>query len=224
MDGTWSSGTGPGAHSPDGWSVEVTLRREAGAVPELLAAQIPPGSTVLELGAGTGRLSSALASMGYEVTALDHSPDMLAHVEGCETVLADMRMADLGRTFDAVVLATFLVNVPDDHMRRDFLRACRRHIATHGQVFIERQRPEVFSQVKPLRRESDDGSSWEVVSAEWTGELLTVHEVYRHGDCAWNHTFTARHLDDEQTAAELASAGLRLDGWLNPTWLVARGQ
>lgn len=135
-----------------------------------------------------------------------------------------MRTVELGTTFDAVVLATFLVNVPDDDMRSDFLRACRRHVARQGQVFIERQRPEVFSQVTPQRHDADDGSSWEIVTARWTGELLTVEEVHRDGHAAWEHTFTVRRLDDAQLAVELETAGLHLDRWLNATWLVATPQ
>lgn len=39
----------------------------------------PPGSSVLDVGAGTGAMSLLAAQIGYRVTALDLSPGMLAH-------------------------------------------------------------------------------------------------------------------------------------------------
>jgi SAM-dependent methyltransferase len=56
--------------------LEATMWRQAmrEALPE-------PGATVLDVGAGTGALSLLAAELGYEVTALDLSPGMLAQAE-----------------------------------------------------------------------------------------------------------------------------------------------
>ena len=40
----------------------------------------PPPARVLDAGAGTGAMSLLLAELGYQVTALDFSPKMLAHL------------------------------------------------------------------------------------------------------------------------------------------------
>ena len=68
------------------------------------------GGSVLELGAGTGRLTEALLAAGHEVVAVDASSamleraaDRLAGRTGVELVLADMRSVRLGRTFDLVI-------------------------------------------------------------------------------------------------------------------------
>ena len=45
---------------------------------ELLAADIPAGAKVLDFGCGDGRVAIPLAAMGYEVTGVDASPNMLA--------------------------------------------------------------------------------------------------------------------------------------------------
>src|SRR5215208_538567 len=50
----------------------------AGVLAHLLP---PPGAKLLDVGAGTGFLSVAAARMGYEVTALDISPGMLARLK-----------------------------------------------------------------------------------------------------------------------------------------------
>lgn len=70
------------------------------------------GSPVLELGAGTGRVSAALARAGHEVVALEPAPAMIARGKkrlqdaGLETVTyhqGDMRSLRLGRTFPLVI-------------------------------------------------------------------------------------------------------------------------
>src|SRR5688572_8265239 len=47
----------------------------------LLGALPDPGASVLDVGAGTGALSLLAAELGFEVTALDLSPEMLARAE-----------------------------------------------------------------------------------------------------------------------------------------------
>ena len=72
---------------------------------ELAAAADGP---ILDLGSGTGRVAAALAAQGHEVVALDADPELLAvlrdRAPAVETVVADARDFDLGRTF-ALVLA-----------------------------------------------------------------------------------------------------------------------
>jgi predicted RNA methylase len=55
--------------------------------PEIVhAAAGSPRASVLELGAGTGRIADALAALGHPVVAVDESPEMLAHIRNAETV------------------------------------------------------------------------------------------------------------------------------------------
>ena len=67
---------------------------------------------VLELGAGTARVSAALARAGHEVVALEPSPEMIrrgqkrlaeAHVENVTYVQGDMRTARLGQQFPLII-------------------------------------------------------------------------------------------------------------------------
>lgn len=71
------------------------------------------GSPVLELGAGTGRVTEALARAGHTVVAVDSAPAMLerassrltaaGRADRVELVNADMRSLALGRTFPLVI-------------------------------------------------------------------------------------------------------------------------
>ncbi len=68
------------------------------------------GGAVLELGAGTGRLTEALLTAGHEVVAVDASAAMLERAEarlagraGATLVQGDMRQVRLQRRFDLVI-------------------------------------------------------------------------------------------------------------------------
>jgi SAM-dependent methyltransferase len=89
----------------------------AAALRRLLPA--PPAS-VLDVGAGTGFLSLLLAGQGYDVTAVDLSPGMLARLRAkaaerglsVETIESDALSTPV-RPFDAVVERHLLWTLPD---------------------------------------------------------------------------------------------------------------
>ena len=128
------SGTGPGIHTQDGCAVELYRRLPADGEAEIVAAVVPTGGTILELGSGPGRVTHALVALGHLVTAVDNSAEMLAHVRGAETVLADIETLDLGRGFDAVLLASTLINFPEARTRAALLATCRRHVRPGGKA------------------------------------------------------------------------------------------
>ena len=92
-----------------------------GEEPAIVHAAVPPGASILELGAGAGRVTHPLLRLGHPVVAVDESPEMLARIHGAETVSAKIQSLDLGRRFDLVLLASHLVNVPDDDLRLRFI-------------------------------------------------------------------------------------------------------
>lgn len=111
--------------------------------------QLADGGSVLELGAGTGRLAIPLAGAGLDVVALDSSSEMLDHLRARDparrvgTLLADMaeldRSTDLGdRRFDVVVCAcSSILNLPDvDSIGRCIAGAARR-LTPDGVLVIE---------------------------------------------------------------------------------------
>lgn len=91
----------------------------------LLAAGVPDGSRLLELGSGGGNNASHLKKH-YNMTLVDRSPDMLAvsrrlnpeleHIQG------DMRSVRLGRVFEAVFIQDAVCYMTSED---DLLRALR---------------------------------------------------------------------------------------------------
>jgi SAM-dependent methyltransferase len=103
-------GSGPGPQSLDGCSVELWKLLPAGVEPSLIASAVPPRGSILELGAGVGRITHPLLELGYRVTAVDNCSEMLAEIREATTVLANIEDLALSTLFDTVVLASFLVH------------------------------------------------------------------------------------------------------------------
>ncbi|MEU9950744.1 class I SAM-dependent methyltransferase [Streptomyces sp. NPDC047939] len=102
------------------------------------------GRTVLDLGAGTGVSSFALADAGAQVVAVDASRpslDMLESRRGerkVDTVEADFRDLQLDSAFDVVTMSKntfFLAQSHDEKI--ELLRAIGRHLKPGGAAFLD---------------------------------------------------------------------------------------
>jgi SAM-dependent methyltransferase len=207
-------GTGPGAITPDGCAVELYSRLPVGPEPDIIASAVPAGVHILELGSGVGRMTHPLLERGYRVTAVDESPEMLERVQGARTVLSRIEDLDLGETFDAVLLASFLVHTGDPEVRRGLLRTCVRHVADGGCVLIQREGEDYHTNV-PRERVDPSGFTLRIVSSEPVGEgLRSVRAEYEFPDATWTQTFRARPLTKDQFEDALAEAGLKVDSYL----------
>jgi SAM-dependent methyltransferase len=196
-----------------------------GREPDIVESAAPPGASVLELGCGVGRVTHALLARGFAVTAVDESPEMLAHVTGARTVCAPIESLDLdGERFDVVLLASFLVHNGDPAVRRGMLRACRRHVADDGVVLIEREGDDWHERV-PREGVTPDGGKLRVVSAEPVGpDTSSIRVEYEFPDARWTHTFRSYRYRGDAFERALGKARLAMDGTLaqDGTWVRAR--
>lgn len=117
---------------------------------EVLAVARRSGPAVLDLAAGSGRISIPLLRIGKSVTALDLSSPMLQLLRdalprgsACEFVVADMRAFDLGREFDLAVLAATSITLLDRDDRLRLFGAVRRHLAPTGALLLSVPGPTV---------------------------------------------------------------------------------
>jgi SAM-dependent methyltransferase len=210
-----SHGTGPGVITPDGCAVDLYARLPDFGEPAIVHAAAGPGASILELGCGTGRMTHPLVALGHEVVAVDESPEMLAHVRDAETVCARIEGLSLGRRFDAVLLASHLINVADEPIRNALLAACREHVADGGCVIVQHHAPKWFAEVDEAERASGGGmiSRLRDVSRP-APDLVSATVEYVVGERRWTQTFTAMRLGEPELGAALAAAGLRLDRYL----------
>ncbi|MFF4271556.1 class I SAM-dependent methyltransferase [Streptomyces sp. NPDC001536] len=216
-------GTGPGAITPDGCAVELYARLPVGDEPDIIAAAVPAGAHILELGCGVGRMTHPLLERGFTVTAVDESPQMLERVRGARTICGPVEGLDLGETFDVVMLASFLVHAGDVEVRRGMLRACARHVGEGGCVLIQREGADYHTNL-PRERVDPSGFTVRTVSAEPVGEgVNSVRAEYEFPDAVWTQTFLARPLTKERFEEALGEAGLGVDKYLTEdgTWVRA---
>ncbi|MEV5970749.1 class I SAM-dependent methyltransferase [Streptomyces sp. NPDC051921] len=221
-------GTGPGPITPDGCAVELYRRLSAGVEPDVIAAAVPPGATLLELGSGAGRVTGPLTARGFAVTAVDESAEMLAAVAerapGAETVRSPIEALRLPRRFDAVVLGSFLVHTADHRTRQGLLETCRRHVKEDGRVLIQREGADYHDDL-PRERHDPSGCTVRILSAEPVGDGVDrVFAEYLYPDARWTQTFLSRRLTPAAFEGHLAAAGLAVDRCLtrDGTWVLAR--
>jgi SAM-dependent methyltransferase len=217
-----SYGSGPGVITPDGCAVEFYAMSADTGEADIVHGAAGPGTPVLELGCGAGRVTHPLIALGHPVTAVDESAEMLAHVHGAQTVRAQIQDLSLGRRFGVVLLASRLINT-DDGTRHAFLRTCRRHVAGDGCVIIQQFSPGWFAAASD-GESTRDGVLYRLRDVSHPApDLVSATIEYVAADRRWTQTFTAVRLDEDQLGAALARTGLRLDRYLTEdrSWLRA---
>ena len=207
-------GSGPGAQARDGCSVE--LYRQLPYLGELEAVRdcLRPGTTLLELGCGAGRLTRALLGMGVVPTCVDNSPDMLRHLPaGAVAVESDIETLALPQRFDAVLLASCLVNHFDPPAREAFIACAARHCRPGGVLLVERQDPDALRSMPAGWQGQVGPAQLTVDRAERAGGITSMRLRYVIGDESWTHDFAAVALDEPEVE-EL----LHRHGFVTPQW------
>ncbi len=140
-------------YSDNGLNVETYDQRTetpAGEIDFYVHHAVESGGPVLELGAGTGRVSWPIARAGVSVVGLDRSRGMLNVAErkrAAETietrararfVVGDMTDFDLGETFALAIVPfrAFLMLVTPEG-QRNALACIRRHLRPNGRLIVD---------------------------------------------------------------------------------------
>ncbi len=175
------------AASAEFWAMgRVDLDRLLGA----LDAAIDPGSNVVEIGCGVGRLTRVLSERAGAVVALDVSEDMLAiarrenaQLENVSWLLGDgvsLAGVDDGSA-DAVVSHVVFQHIPDPAITLGYIREIGRVLRPGGVAAIHvsndpdvhRPRSTLRERWSALRGRGPRGQS----NASWTGSAVTVEEL-----------------------------------------------
>ena len=207
-----------------GAPIDLYRLLEAADEPELIDREMPEDAEILELGAGSGRITHPLIALGRRVVAVDLNPEMLALIAGAEKIEARIQDLDLARTFGGVLLISNLINNPDRVERLGLLRAIQRHLGPHAIALIERYDPETGEDPTPTEQQRY-GITIRRFDIHREGKLLyqTIdYDAGTHGH--WQIRIEGRHvLNDDEMLASLAEVGLRLLRWVDPQrrWLAA---
>lgn len=137
---------------------DARLRGDA----DIYAGLAPAGGSVLELGAGSGRLTADLAGRGLSMVGVDIAPAMLARAEARIAGLpadvqarialrrGDMTALDLKRTFDLVMCPFFtLAHVPAGAAWKNTFATAARHLTPGGLAAFHLPRLEIMRMPGP---------------------------------------------------------------------------
>ncbi len=97
---------------------------------------LPPGASILDAGCGTGRIGRELARRGFRVVGVDLDDNMLdtprRKAPEIEWRTADLETVDLGRTFDAVLMAGNVMIFLTPGTEAPVIAKMARHLASDG--------------------------------------------------------------------------------------------
>jgi SAM-dependent methyltransferase len=155
---------------------------EARFVHELLGGG--PGR-LLDVACGSGRHAREFAALGWDVTGVDYSPDLLAQAAGITVLEQDMRKLDVpGSPFDAITCLFDSIGYPQDNdgIVATFLGMAR-HVAPGGRVAVEfLHAPAMLASADPVRVRRwelpDGGELLRVSETEIDAAAMTMHVSY----------------------------------------------
>jgi len=166
-------------------------------------------------------MTRRLLELGHPVTGVDIDDSMLRHApRQASLVEADIESLVLNQTFPVVLLASNLINAPDDVKRKRLLSACARHVAGDGVVILQRYDPGLGDwQVRDWVQRGP--IEVRVADCHRQGDTFGITVQYRFGERHWSHSFSALLLDDSALAAESRECGLAWGGVLkdDPHWV-----
>lgn len=175
-------------------------------------------NTVVELGCGTGTLAAILASRGYQMTAVDLSPDMLSvAAEKCEgldvrLVCQDMSHLALPQPADAVICCLDSLNyvIRPQSAQRTFRRVFQ--ALKPGGLFL-------FDVKTPLALERADGQTYidenDQVYCVWRGEYNQRRRICGYGIDLFALQADGSWLRDGEYHEEYAYTMEELTDWLS---------
>lgn len=153
---------------------------------------------ILELMAGTGRVTLPLIASGVEVVAVDYSSEMLARLRGkllqagvqADVHEMDIRHLELNRTFNLIVIPFHAFpEITDPVDQQQTLRAIRAHLSPEGRFICTLHNPlvrrrTVDSQLRLARRYQDEKGEvflW-LLERDRGNDVVEVNEFFERYD------------------------------------------
>jgi SAM-dependent methyltransferase len=189
-------------------------------------------SSVLDLGCGTGRLASALASSGRIVVGVDPAAAMLniartkTSGDSVSWIEGDARKILLGRRFDLVLLTgnafQVFLNEPDQTAVLETIAA---HLAPNGQFIFGTRNPVAEEWLEWSETESQrilhhpkygEVKAWNNVEHDQLTNNVTYQTNYVVTATGQSHSAASsiHFIRQPQLATLITEAGLTVDRWL----------
>jgi SAM-dependent methyltransferase len=104
---------------------DSTVTADVSAIRHRFLSHLPPGAAILDAGCGSGRDTKAFREAGYEVTAFDGSPAMVAlarEYTGGEVACLRFDEVEWVARFEGIWACASLLHVPRDQLALTFGR------------------------------------------------------------------------------------------------------
>jgi SAM-dependent methyltransferase len=196
------------------------VRGDRSELREILHAVGREAGRVLELAAGSGRITLPLLRFADEVVAVDNSPELLdilvreAKMSRSATspnrltaMLGDILTVSLEGSFDVVVLGTTSISLFDEDQRRRLLTAVRDWLSPDGIFVISLRTVPLPAGGEAVHRVSENLRLVESVSED--GRRLTANLVETANDePVGEYSVSTFVITSDELLAELAAVGL----------------
>lgn len=181
---------------------------------EEIRRRVRPPASIVDFGAGCGRLSVPLAAEGYRVTAVEPSPAMLAQLQGrtegrgVDTVCCTMQAYRADRKHDlALCVFTVVAYLLDERALRDAFAAAAACLVPEGLFLLDVPDASVFEGF-----DHDTGEIMRRVDIESVGASIyqfSEETTLRteDGPVTYRESFPIRHWTREEILDATAQSG-----------------
>lgn len=180
---------------------------------------------VLELAAGSGRITLPLLPFVSAITAVDNSaellailreqlrrPELRANKAKVHTLLADILRLKLHEKFDYVVFGTTSICLFDPQQRLSLLANIRRWLVPGGELLISLRIPELGEAGSYVHQVSSHLSIEETFNAADRTFTSTLIEQSFGGQVTGDYSVTTHLLTEDELMSELDEAGFVVTG------------
>jgi SAM-dependent methyltransferase len=188
-----------------------------------IAATLPEGARILELGVGTGRVALGLASHGFAITGVDISPLMLSELRkkpgasAMDLVQGDMRQPPVSGKFEAVLLIhSALHQLLDQKDQQATINAAVNLLSPAGKLFVEAWVPNAYplNELKDLiaiRQIHDGALDLSVSRHDPAAQTVFFQEISLSGAGSTLLPCAIRYVWPSELDQMVARAGLALE-------------
>ena len=194
---------------------------------EVIAGLLPPGGSIVDFGAGTGRLAIPLARAGFRVTAVEPSSAMLEQLRRGDSagqvdcVHAAMQDFESAARFDlAICVFTVVTYLLDEQALAAAMGAASRCLKSRGKLLADVPSRAVFAS-----RSTSTGRIGREVTVQPLARNAPLYRYEEHltvenagGTNSYRDAFTIRHWSTEEVLEAAAEAGLALEDDLSETF------